>query len=224
MTCFYCFTVNKHLKRAAPPGSSGWLRTSRFYSCLEFSGLAARLHPTQHQQQIYSALHLVHPTEKLICWLKKFFIFQPEPLMISNHLVIKSTFVPHSLAFCRSETSGRLNTGSIINIKSKLRCLFFKKKNWCTFSVPVLLFYFLLRFCGVKESFNCRLYKSQTLTDIDGAEAQIIQRLLAATAGTTLAPPLFVVMTTWPRPHLLLQDHPANSLLGERTMTGRDDV
>lgn len=40
--------------------------------------LAARLHPTQHQQQIYSALHLVHPIEKLICWLKKFFIFQPD--------------------------------------------------------------------------------------------------------------------------------------------------
>lgn len=64
------------------------------------------------------------------------------------------------------------------------------------------------------------------LTAIEGAISQIVQRLLAATAGTAPAPPLIIVVTTRPRLHLLLQDHSANSLWagnqGEDKMSGGD--
>lgn len=74
---------------------------------------------------------------------------------------------------------------------------------------------------SVKES-------TRGLTAIEGAISQIVQPLLAATAGTASAPPLIIVVTTGPRLHLLLQDHPANSLWGgnqgEGKMSWRGDI
>lgn len=55
-----------------------------------------------------------------------------------------------------------------------------------------------------------------TLTAVEGAESQIIQRLLAVTARAASAPPLVVVVATGPRLHLLLQDQPADPLRGGR--------
>lgn len=48
MTCFYCFTVNKHLKHAAPPGSSEPTGSTSAWSSWLGSQVASYLAPVAH--------------------------------------------------------------------------------------------------------------------------------------------------------------------------------
>lgn len=67
---------------------------------------------------------------------------------------------------------------------------------------------------NVTKTNNKKQMKKLKLTSIEGAVLQMVQGLLAATAGTASAPPLVVVVAARPCFHLLLQDHPANALRG----------
>lgn len=102
MTCFYCFTVNKHLKRAAPPGSSGWLRTSRFYIC-----------SSAWQAASYSA-----PAPDLFC--------SPScSYHRETHLLAKENFQPDFRT-----TDDQWSSGYKINICSSLTCIFPIRNIW----------------------------------------------------------------------------------------------